>query len=582
MVKRVFKILNREISGLHEAAYLLGFFAILSQLLALIRDRFFASYFGAGSTLDIYYASFRIPDIILVTAASMVSVSILIPFLVEKMDKAPEQCSGQGGGVAKRFISEIFTVFFLFILALSALAFILSPYLLKILFPGFPPELHGDLVFTTRVMLLQPILLGISNLFGCIVQANRKFFVYALSPVLYNLGIILGIVFFYPFYGIGGLAGGVVLGAFLHLSIQIPAVIATGLFPVFTSQINFREIWKVAMISLPRTLALGAGNLATLFLVSLGSLVGAGSIAIFTLSWNLQSVPLAIVGASYSLAAFPTLVRAFGIPDKSEFRGHVISALTHIIFWSFPVLSLFIVLRAQIVRTILGYGKFSWTDTRLVSASLAIFSLSVVAQGVALLFIRAYYAGGKTKTPLIINLLSSALIIIFGYAFIKIFETNIGIRYFLESLFKVSNLPGTAVLMLPLAYSFATILNALILWIYFEKDFGGIFRSIGKSLFQVFSASVIMGFVAYLFLGVFDDIFNINTVIGIFMQGFLSGILGIIGGASLLVLLKNTEIKEIWRTLHKKIWKVPAKSPSGSTPAIPAVVSPDTSEIPGN
>src|SRR3954467_1790986 len=108
MVKRFFSFLNGEITGLHQAAYLLGFFAICSQILALIRDRILASSFGASNTLDLYYSAFRIPDILFVTVASVVSVSVLIPFLISAFEKSKDD--------AKEFIDNVFSFFFLFMI----------------------------------------------------------------------------------------------------------------------------------------------------------------------------------------------------------------------------------------------------------------------------------------------------------------------------------------------------------------------------------------------------------------------------------------------------------------------------------
>src|SRR3989344_2372209 len=124
MVKSFFNVLNREVAGLHQAAYLLGFFAICSQLLALVRDRILASKFGAGNTLDLYYAAFRIPDVLFVIAASIVSISVLIPFLIERFDTGKQE--------AKEFIDTVFSFFFCFILALGIIAFIFAPYLMKL------------------------------------------------------------------------------------------------------------------------------------------------------------------------------------------------------------------------------------------------------------------------------------------------------------------------------------------------------------------------------------------------------------------------------------------------------------------
>ena len=554
MVKRVLKIFHKEISGLHEAAYLLAFFAILSQLLGLIRDRLLAYSFGAGSTLDIYYAAFRIPDLIFVTAASIVSISVLVPFLIEKLD--------HGSADGKKFIDNVFSFFFILISGTSLLAYFLIPYLVPFIFPGLnEADKISELVTITRILLLSPIFLGLSNFFASITQVYRRFLIYALSPLLYNIGIIIGIVFLYPIFGLKGLVFGVIIGAIFHFSIQIPFVRGQGLIPHFLFSIDFPGIKKVIFLSIPRTITLGITQIGLIFLVSFASRMSEGSISIFNFSWNLQSVPLSIIGVSYSIAAFPTLSRLFSSGQKDKFLEQIITSSRHIIFWSIPISVLFIVLRAQIVRTILGAGKFSWEDTRLTAASLALFTISIIAQSMVLLFVRGYYAMGNTKKPLYAGLFSGLMIILFSYGFIKIFNAFPMFQYFIESLLRVDGITETVVLMLPLGYSLALIVNCAILAISLHKDFPDYAKAVSTTLFQSFSASVIMGFVAYLFLNILDKVFNLNKLIGIFSQGLFSGLIGIFVLVLTLKLLKNKEADEIWRTMHKKIWKAKPIAP---------------------
>jgi putative peptidoglycan lipid II flippase len=554
MVKRFLNLLNIEIAGLHQAAYLLGFFAICSQILALFRDRMLASHFGAGNTLDLYYSAFRIPDILFVTVASIVSVSVLIPFLVEKFEK--------GESEAKEFIDDVFTFFFFFMVLVGVLSFCLAPYILAKLFPGFSKRnSFSELVTLTRILLLSPAFLGFSNLLASVTQMNRRFFIYAISPVLYNVGIILGIIFLYPKFGLEGLGFGVALGAFLHFAIQIPFIVSERMFPKFRFPIRLSFIKKIIYTSLPRTIAASSNELAELFLISIASLFAAGSVSVFNFSFNLQSVPFSIIGVSYSLAAFPTLTKLFTNGNKGEFVEQMINSSRHIIFWSVPISVLFIVLRAQIVRTILGAGNFNWDDTRLTAAALALFTISLLAQNLVALFMRSYYSQGKTKTPLIMNLIS-ALIIIFGSYFLAhLFQTNIFFKNFIESILKVSDISGTVVLMLPLGYSIGLFVNLITHWWGFSWHYPEFSNPVWKTLFQVTGASLIMGFVTYNCLGIFANNFNLNTLLGIFMQGLLSGIVGIICSVIVLILLKNQELHEVWGTFHKRIWKAKVVAP---------------------
>ncbi len=548
MVKRFFSFLSKEIIGLHEAAYLLGFFAICSQILALFRDRILASSFGAGNILDIYYSAFRIPDILFVTVASIVSVSVLIPFLMERMEKGEKE--------AKDFIDTVFSFFFIFVSVSGIIAYIFTPTIMAKLFPMFiSSESFGELVKLTRILILSPVFLGFSNLLASITQLNRRFFLYAVSPVMYNLGIIFGIKALYPVFGLSGLGYGVILGTILHFSIQVPYIVKKGMFPKFTFTIKYDFVKKIVLTSLPRTITVSANELAELFLISFASFFVVGSISIFNFSFNLQSVPFSIIGISYSLAAFPTLTRLFSSGNRGEFVNQMIMSSRHIIFWSVPVSVLFIVLRAQIVRVILGAGRFNWDDTRLTAAALALFTVSLVAQNLVTLFVRSYYSQGKTKTPLILNVVSALIIVLSSYYFIFLFKSNVYFKFFIESIMKVADIPGTIVLMLPLGFSFGLFFSLIVHWWGFSKHFPDFSKPVLRTFFQTVSASVIMGYVSYVSLNIFDDLLDINTLMGIFLQGFLSGILGIISAVIVLYILDSQELKEVWTTLHHKIWR---------------------------
>jgi putative peptidoglycan lipid II flippase len=558
VVKKFFSIFYKEINGLHEAAYLLGIFALLSQILALFRDRIFASTFGASTTLDVYYSSFRIPDFIFVTVASLVSISVLVPFITERLDKDREE--------GKKFINSIFSFFFILIILVSIIAYILIPYIAPHIFSGMDKNLFPELITMTRILLLSPILLGISNFLASITQVGKRFLVYALSPLFYNIGIIAGVIFLYPIFGIYGLAYGVIIGAIMHLAIQLPFVFASCLFKPWPIYFDFQSIKKIIIISIPRTITLGMTQISIIALLGIASFMKDGSISIFNFAINLQSVPLTIIGVSYSIAAFPTLARLFTNGQREEFISHIITGARHILFWSIPVSVLFIVLRAQIVRTIYGAGNFDWSDTKLTAATLAIFSVSVVAQALVLLFIRGFYATGNTGKSLYTSLATGIFTIVFSYVFVKLFDIFPMFRYFTEHLFRVDDLSGTNVLMLGLGFSLAQILNCIMLWTMFGRAFKDFSKTLFNTLFQSFSASVIMGAVAYLGLNLFDDILNINTFFGILLQGLFSGIMGIIACIIVLKLLGSVELEETIKTLHKKFWKV-------------RPIVPDTSEL---
>ncbi len=549
MVKKILSFVGKEISGLHEAAYLLALSSVASLVFALIRDRLLAHVLGAGPALDVYYAAFRIPDFIFVIVASLVSTSILVPFLIESKTKGREELTSS--------ITSLFSAFTLLIVIVCGIAAIFMEPIQKIIFPRlFEAGLGPQLVTASRIMLFSPILLGFASFFASITQIQNRFLVYALSAPLYNVGIIFGIIFLLPLWGVAGLALGVLFGATLLCLTQIPIVIRDGLFPKIGTHFEWVKVKRVAKLSVPRTITLSSQQLSTLGLVSFASFLGAGSISIFNLSFNLQSVPLAIIGVSYSSAAFPLLAKLIAEGKREVYLERMIAAAKHIIFWSVPLSVLFIVLRAQIVRTVLGTGEFSWSDTRLTAAALALFVISAVGQSLILLFVRSFYAEGKTAKPLLINVVSMVVTIALGFVLIKVFRTVPLFANFTAALMRTMSSADSSVLMLPLAFTLGTFLNLFLHWRSFAKEFPGFTAPLMRTIFQVTSSAIIGGYVAYHSLKLFDDVFNINTSLGIFMQGLCAGIIGIIATIIILILLKNRELKDIKQALHEKVWRV--------------------------
>ena len=557
MVKRVFNLMYKEIRGLHEAAYILAFFTFLSQLLALIRDRIFAHQFGASMTLDLYYTAFRIPDLLFVIFASILSVYVLIPFVAEARKK--------GGSVAVRaLLSQVFSIF-LFCYALVAVLIAMFAYpITGLFFPGFMGPDQDMLVLLVRILLLQPLLLSISNLLGVATQLSQRFILYALSPILYNVGIIFGVVFLYPLFGLSGLVSGVLIGALMHVSIQIPFMRREEIFPKLLFSFDTALLARIFENSIPRALTLALHQIVLLALLGVASIMAVGSVSVFQFAFNLQSVPLAIIGVSYSVAAFPTLARMFTNGETESFIAHVAAALRHIFFWSIPAAALIIVLRAQIVRVILGSGAFGWDDTRLTAAALAIFSISLAAQAVNLLIVRAFYAGGNTRTPLVVTLFSSIAALAFSLLLYITFVTTPAMREFIETLLRVRTVPGTEVLMLPLGYALALVAHTIVLLMFFMKRFQLQFWMFGMSFVQSLVAGVVAGTVAYLALNAFALGSETDTAMRIFTQGFSAGILGILSGGGAFFLMRSPEFTEACNAVHRRINKATLVAPQQS------------------
>lgn len=553
MVKRVFQLVYKEVRGLHQAAYVLGMFAFGSQLLALVRDRLLAHQFGAGIELDLYYAAFRIPDLLYVLFASTLSVYVLIPFVASRIkdDDATQ---------ARQLLSQIFSGFLVVYIALALVVWILAPLILPHMFPGLGSQM-SDLVLLTRILLLQPLFLGLSSLFGVVTQLGHRFVLYAISPLIYNIGIIIGIVVFYPLWGLGGLAAGVVIGACGHMAVQIPLVRRSSLSFSFTPKISWSLLYEVLRVSIPRALTLAMQQIVLLILIGVASAMTVGSVAVFQFAYNLQSVPLAIIGASYSIAAFPFLADLFAQKKMDAFTLHIVTALRHVIFWSVPAIGLIIVLRAHIVRVVLGSGAFDWADTRLTAAVLALLCISLFAQAINLLMIRAFYAGGHTRTPFYVTLGGSVFAVTFTFWLSSLYTAYPAFAHMLQDFMRVTDVAGTEIMVIALGYSVAIVLQTLVLAVCAVRRF-----SIPTSWFwgnagRALAASIMGAFTTYATLNFFVEGINETSFLGILIQGALGGALGISAVVLTYMVLRSPELKEIYSSFHSRVFKTDVVAP---------------------
>lgn len=553
MVGRFIRVFNKELVNINHAAFFLGLFAFLSQVLGLFRDRALAHIVGPGATLDIYYAAFRAPDLVYIIFGSIVSVVVIMPYLTKLVSSEDKSLSEQG----MAFLSSIYSAFLIGIICISVLGMVFMPFIASIVAPGFSESEAATLVSVGRIMFLSPIFLGLSSLFGSVAQTFKRFVVFALSPFFYNIGILVGIIFLYPLFGISGLMYGVILGSVLHFGVQWISVRASHNAPSFIIRtIEWKLVKEVTLSSIPRTLGLVLTNIAIVVLLAIASFFSDGVISIFNLSFNIQALTLSVIGVSYAVAAFPALTRYFAEKNREQFFHHLATVVRQIFFWTLPVTVLFIVVRAQIVRVILGSGSFSWNDTRLAAATLACFALSIPAQSIVALFMRAYYASGNIRRPLYIAAISSITIIFVAVGLVYAFEHILSFRVWIEHLMRVEGIPGTEVMMLALAYSVGITLNALLLWQYLKKDFNyrAEFRSLEKSAIQHVIAAIISGVTAYMSLSIVSSLISLSTFWAIFIQGFVAGTLGIVYGCLFLYAIKNEELLGLLKSLQSK-WK---------------------------
>jgi len=536
------KILNAETKSIAFASFILGIATLTSAVLGLFRDRLLAGRFGIGDDLDVYYAAFRIPDFVAMVFIMGAISAAVIPVFSEYFVKSKEQ--------AWKFASNLINLFLLTLTVICIFLVIFTPQLVFLIAPGFKGEKRELLISVTRIMFLSPILLGTSNVISGILQIFQRFIATALAPIFYNFGIIFGILYFAPKFGIKGLAFGVVLGGFMHLLIQLPAFIVSGfkLKPLFN--ISDAGFLKVIKLMVPRSLGLAASQINLTVITAIASTLSSGSIAIFNLANNLASLLVGLTVIPFSTAAFPKLSMAYANKENDRFIKIFSSVVRQIFFLVIPLSLLFYILRAQIVRITLGTGRFGWSDTRLTAACLGIFSLAIFAQGLSLLLSKTFYSVYDTKTPALLSFITVGITIFLGFFLIWILKFQNVFSDLIRDVLRLKDVNDITVVGLPLAFSISAVCQAALLLFFLKRKVTILgFSEIRQSLNKVLLSSLFLVFFAYLIRTIVANFVNMRTFAGVFIQTISTGIIGLLAYVVSALFLKSAEIKSIEKLL---------------------------------
>lgn len=461
------KILNTQTKNINSAAFILGAASLFSAFLGFFRDRLLAARFGAGQELDIYYVAFRIPDFISMVLIMGAISAAIIPVFSVYLNRSQQE--------AWKFLSNLFNLFLVFLIAVLVFLFIFTSQLITLIAPGFSEEEKILAVLLTRIMFLSPVLLGISNIISSILQVFQRFLITSIAPIMYNLGIIAGILFFVPWLGITGLAWGVVLGAFLHLLIQLPVLFKVGFRPIKIFDFTQPGFIQVLKLTFPRSIGLAASQINLIVITAIASTLGVGSIAVFNLAEHLSRPLLILIAVSFSTAVFPALSLAFTKGDKKKFNK-IFSLTFYRILFLLLFLSFFLFLfRELVVKIILRAGKFGLIDANLTAACLGMFALGILAQGLVLLIAKTFYAFHNTKIPAITSVLGMFVNIILSFLFVKLLSFPNSFQQFFINFLNFAKTTNIEVIGLPLAISISAIIQFIILLVLFQQKRVAIF-----------------------------------------------------------------------------------------------------------
>jgi len=491
-------------NSISSATVILIITLFISNILGVVRDHYLAQKISTN-LLDTYYAAFRIPDLIFNILVLGAITASFIPIFSKYLN------GNNNLKKAWHIANSFLNISALFILISSIALFFLMPYLVPILVPKFDLAKQTLTVNLSRLLLISPILFTLSYIFGAILNSFKRFFVYSLAPLVYNLCIIIATVFWANEFNVYAVTYGVIIGAFFHMLIQFVQLRKIGYKFNFAFDFADSSVRQIFYLMIPRTIGLGANQIMLFVYTAIASTLAAGSVAIFNLADNIQTMPTVVFGISLATAIFPTLAEHINTRKIPEFTQHIFKSIKAVAYILIPLSILVILLREPIVRLILGSGEFGWDQTIATYNTLGFFAISLFPQGIIPLLARAFYAMSDTKTPTIVSILSVVLGIVFAYILT----------------------PQLKIQGLALAFTLASFFNAITLYFLLKKkiSFQPEENHLQIYIAKIIAASIVMGIIVFVFKNLLIThigAINLTRFWGVSAQFFISAAIGLL------------------------------------------------------
>ncbi len=537
---------NRQIAR-STVTVMLAFAA--AKVISLFQTLIIAQTFGVGNELDAYVAANRIPELIVILISGGALTHAFIPvfsgFLAQGDTDAAWQLS-----------SHLINAIFILALALSAAVFAAAPWLVaNLVAPGFDLATTRNTVEMMRILLLGTIIFSVSGIFSGILNSHQHFLLPALAPIMYDIGILIGVLFLLPLYGVHGIALGAVLGAAMHFSIQIPGLVIYKM--KWKAELGLRNpaLWRVIRLMLPRIGGLGVFSLNFLIMNNIASRLSVGSVSALDWGWRLMQIPQTLIGTAMGIVIFPTLAALSEVNDLYGKREAMSGALRFILISSIPAAVGLIVLGQPLI-SLLERGAFDSSASALVYSTLSMFTLGLVVHSALEVIARSFYADKDTLTPLFAAL--GGAFINFALAFIlsdvravdaSIFRNSVAIAFpTLGHQPEIGNVSGLA-----LANSLGVMFEVLALLYILRRRWHGIHENaLAQTLLKtlmaslIMAASIIMADILWQTLGLGSGL--LSTLVRLMMEG----IIGLAVFISAAMALRMQELSELWFILRRR------------------------------
>ncbi len=497
------------------SALLLSGTIVLARFFGFFRYRVLANYFTKGQ-LDIFFASFRIPDLIFEILITGAFTSSFIPLFVKYQGNKKELDEN---------ISSIINLILLFMMCGIVILFIFMDPIMRAITPGFSLEKTETIVLFSRILLIGQLpFLIFGNFLTGIGQADKTFFLSAIAPVFYNITIIISTVLFTKTLFLMAPIVGVIIGAFFLFAIQVPIMLSTQYTYRFVLKKTQGLVEFVHMV-VPRTLTVIVSQIDATIDLTLTTLLGSGSYTVFYLAQRLQLLPVSVIGVAFCQASLPYLSEIFTEKRIEEFKKIILDSVLNLFFLTIPIMSFFVFARTPIIRLFFGAQKFDWDATVQTAITLSYFALSIPFHGIYYFLTRCFYAILDSRTPFFIGVSSIVMNTALSLYFIFILK-----------------LPVWA---LSISFSVSMIINVIVLFVILGSRLRGFsYKNILFEIIKMTFASLLASVVSYISIKLMDKfLLDTSRTINVFVLLCVSGS---IFSALYLFLAWVMDIKELY------------------------------------
>jgi putative peptidoglycan lipid II flippase len=365
----------------------------VAKAISLVQTVVIAQVFGLSQEWDAFVVANSIPELIFTLIAGGALAHAFIPIFSGFL--ARSDLEG-----AWRTASHVINTVFLATLIVSAIAFLAAPWLVaNVAAPGFDAVGQAQTVELMRILFLTTLIFSVSGISMGILQSHNHFLLPALAPIMFDVGILFGVIFLIEPFGVNGIALGAVLGAALHFGIQVPGLIRYRMR--WRPALGWKDptLWRIIRLMLPRIAGLGVFSLNFIVMNNIASRLGSGSVSALSWGWRLMQIPQTLIGTAMGTVIFPTLAALSELDDKQGKRDAMSGALRFIMIASIPSAVGLIFVGKPLVG-LLERGAFDASASALVYSTLQFFALGIVVHSALEVVARSFYADKDTLTPL--------------------------------------------------------------------------------------------------------------------------------------------------------------------------------------